>query len=183
MIMIIIIIIIIITIMVTITITIIIITIIIIIVIIINIYIYAYIHIGICIYILRNLEMMQSRTKLKFWLFQKMWFRRPIQDLPMCRVGKKNLELPLEDLEVANWCHLTPGFVGFVGFAPESSQILGHKFTRFPVFLMCSAMRPWGSSASKPEAAKIDQRMSLFFYMLIGVGAGASITVDVDVLD
>jgi hypothetical protein len=25
--------------------------------------------------------------------------------------------------------------------------------------------------------------MSLFFYMLIGVGAGASITVDVDVLD
>ena len=124
--------------------------------------------------------MMQNRTKLKFLLFQKMWFRRPIQDLPMCRVGKKE---PLEDLEVANLCHLTPGFVGFVGFAPESSQTLGHKFTRFPVFLMCSAMRPWGSSASKPEAAKIDQRMSLFFYMLIGVGAGASITVDVDVLD
>ncbi|CAL1162567.1 unnamed protein product, partial [Cladocopium goreaui] len=46
----------------------------------------------------------------------------------------------------------------------------------------CALVEKSAETSSLLGAAKIDQRMSLFFYMLIGVGAGASITVDVDVL-
>ena len=120
---------------------------------------------------------------LKFLLFQKMWSRRPIQDLPMSGTGEKGAWNCLWKTWTLPTCSRKPQNVGFawfgLNFRAQVSPVPSLRCRADGDLALKTCSHEAGVpvqplAVTWPEAAKLDQRMSLFFYMLIGVGAGAS---------